>query len=1069
MYVLDLCPAFTRRKSNSFTIVDVPMADFINAFEDFSIPHAPLDQLGELPAQLDRLLLTVPSISVLYPLLARFLLRTVEVDGVWLGAPDEQETVAYHFVAGERVREFLAGGTIRINDNPDSALALAWRTGIPQFSLDWMDRESPLPAAFWRDRGLRFGWRSSCAIPVSGSAGKRDILILYSKRPNYFAEEQIQQFVHQLHSLLGFALERLRMLEAMQKDQQTLMLYKTAMDASANGILIAEAVDDLPIRYVNPAFERITGYSADEVMGKNCRFLQGADTNQPQTAAIRHALKTGKVCTAEVRNYRKNGTMFWNSLSIAPVTNDKGARTHFIGIQQDITRLKSALNQNVHSNTLYRALMAAAEAVIGAQNERQLLDELCRLLVENGLFALTWISRPNTGGDLEIQAIYNTIDANPFSACLPNIYTGDEERVLSVRAWRRSQLQFTNDRMTDPDYPPIQDFCRQHNLHATAVVPLYRDGKIWALLTLVSREPNIFHPELLTLIERIARLAGHHLDGLDLRQVLDEERKYQSWLARHDPLTDILNRRGLTEWIEEAIVRSRQQNRSMAVALLDLNDFRILNDLHGHPACDVLLRVVAERLQVPLRPTDAVGRLGDDEFVLVLEGLDHPDDLAAMLSRIQASVEQPIHLANGRTTNLRTSLGVTLFPQDDSTPEHLLRNADRALYALKEVADEAAPRWMIFQAEVDEQKHLYQKKILRLFRKGNVRVHYQPIIDLQTGSATKVEALARLMDDDDRLLSPAEFLLQFGPAELASLMFEVLAQSIQDLHRLDKAGFHLSVGVNFEPATLTDPKAMLDLRQQIQNSGLSANRIVLELLERVDTLSMAGAQEALRELKTCGARVALDDVGSAYSSLLRMKEFPVDIIKLDRSFLTGLDHQPKELRFLMNLVNLARSLGLELVAEGVESNVSRDALAALGVQYAQGHAIAMPMNIDELERWLRIYQPVPWTKPTTVLGIVALQLLGLDATARILPQRPTYLQYMQDCDSDKDCEIGLYMNELGQLAARATTAHRAFHATIAGLDRRSGGIVKLLDFEVARATYEEELFRVVLETSSIQR
>lgn len=1040
------------------------MADLINTFQDFSFPDTHSAQSGELPTRLDRLLLTVPSIAALYPLLADFLLQIVEVDGVWLGAPDEQEAVAYHFVAGEGVQEFLAGGTIRINDNPDSALALAWRTGVPQFTLDWTDRGNPSPGAFWRERGLRFGWRSSCAIPVSGSAGNRDILILYSKRANFFAEEQIQQFVHQLHSLLGFALERLRLLETMQKSQQTLMLYKTAMDASANSILIAEAVGDWPIRYVNPAFERITGYSADEAIGRNCRFLQGTDRNQPQLAAIRKALKRGKPCAVEVRNYRKNGIMFWNSLSIAPVTNDAGATTHFVGIQQDITRLKSALNENAHSNALYRALMAAAEAVIGAQSERQLLDELCRLLVENGLFALTWICRPNTSGDLEIQAVYNTINADPFSACLPNVHTGDEERILSVRAWRRSQLQFTNDRLTDPDYPPIQDFYRRHDLHATAVVPLYRDGEIWALLTLVSREANIFHPELVELIERIGRLVGHGLDSLDLRHILDEERKSQSWLARHDPLTDILNRRGLTERIEEGIVRSRQQNRSMAVALLDLNDFRILNDLHGHPACDLLLRTVAERLQEPLGPADAVGRLGGDEFVLVLEGFDHQDDLAVMLSRIQASVEQPIRLANGRAATLRTSMGVTVFPQDDSTPEHLLRHADRALDALKEVADEAGPRWMIFQAEVDEQKRLYQKKILALFRKGSLRVHYQPIVNLQTGSVTKVEALARLVDGNG-LLWPAEFLPHFGPAELTALTFQVLAQGVQDIHRLEKAGFHLTMGINFEPVTLADPKAMLELRQQIEASGVSANRIVLELLERPGTLTMAGAQEALLALKTCGVRIALDDVGSAYSSLLRVKELPIDTIKLDRCFLTGLERHPKELRLLMNLVNLAQALGLGLIAEGIESNVCRDALAALGVQHAQGYAIAMPMEAEELEAWLRGYQPVAWTGPTSLLGAVALQLRDLDAAARILAQHPSFLKHLVSDHPDFEDEFALRMGENQAEASKLFAAHRVWRGTMSSLLAQSRETIDPVPFQAARAAYEEEMFCAVLEAA----
>ncbi len=1041
------------------------MAQLVESFGDrqssepFTIPF------GDLPQRLDRLMLTVPSISELYSRLGDFLLHVVKVDGVWLGSPDEQKKVLCHFSAGEGVERFLSAGAIQIDENSNGPLARAWRTRIPQFALDWTDDQDHLPSAFWRERGLRFGWRSSCAIPVSGTGGQRDILVLYSKRSRFFGREHIRRFVLQLHSLLGFALERLRLLEAIIKDRQTLALYKTAMDASVNGILIAEATADLPICYANSAFERITGYSAEEAIGRNCRFLQGADTAQPQLETIREALREGKSCTVELRNYRKNGTMFWNSISIAPVRNHTGTATHFIGIQRDVTDLKTLLSQRDHSNALYRALMSTAELVVKAQTERELLAELCRLLVESKLFGQAGICRPSSTGDLEIQSICSNNDLEPISD-LPNVVAGNEEAIL-VRAWCRSQIQFTNDDLADSTCVPIQNHDRTHDRHAEAAVPLFRNGEIWALLTLLSCEPNIFNSELLELMERIGRLAGHGLDALDLRQTLEEERGYQSWLARHDPLTDLLNRRGLMEHVEEAILRSHQRNRSMALALIDLNGFRVLSELHGHPACDRMLRTVADRLQTSLRPGDVAGRLDGDEFVLLLEDVDE-EKLAVMLPQIQASVERPMVLASGRTTTIPTSIGVTLYPQDDSTPERLLRHADRALYALKESGEAAGSRWAVFHAKEDEQKYIRQRTILALFRKGNIRVHYQPLINLKTGEVMGVEALARLIDENNELLAPAEFLPHFSPAELTASTFQVLMQGIQDMRRLDRAGFNVRLGINLEPVTLADPQAMQELRRQIESSELGRSRIVLELLEHPDAMSLIGSREALLDLKRSGARLALDDIGSAYSSLLRIKELPVDSIKLDRTFLLGIERKPKEIRFLMHLVNLAQSLGLDLIAEGVEKGAYRDAMAALGVNYAQGYAIAMPMDVEELENWLQNYRPVPWTRPRTALGLVAYQLIGLDTTARILPQRPDYLKYMQDCDSDNDCEIGRYINELGQMCAGAAMAHRAFHATLAHHASQSSGIVKYCDFQAARIVYEAALFHAVLDAPSMQ-
>ncbi|MGB8478987.1 MAG: EAL domain-containing protein [Acidobacteriaceae bacterium] len=1036
------------------------MAQLVEFFGDSRVASTPALLSGDLPQQLDRLLLTSHSVSELYSCLGEFLLQAVAVDGMWLGSPDENEQVQYDYSAGDGVAEFLDAETILIDQNVDSPLARAWRTGTPQFASDWTDQSNHLPGDFWRKRGLQFGWRSSCAIPIAGESGKRDILILYSKRPKFFGREYIRRFVLQLHSLLGFALERLRLMEAIQTGQQALRLYKSAMDVSTHGILIAAAEKDLPICYVNPAFERITGYSAEEAIGRNCRFLQGTDTAQPQMETIREALSQGQSCTVELRNYRKNGTMFWNSVSIAPVLDETGRTTHFIGVQKDITEVKTLLQESIHSNALYRALMGTVELVIGAQTEPQLLDRLCHLLVESQLFSQVWIGRPNFDGDLQIESICNPLGESNNVSRLPNVITGDEVNDLTVRAWRLRQLQFTNDCRLDE--PLLQHTEQTNHPSAAAVVPLYRGDEIWALLTLLSNEPDIFSPELLKLMERIGRLVGHGLDALELRHTLDEERKYQAWLARHDPLTDLLNRRGLIERVEEAIARSHQQNRSTAIALIDLNGFRVLNELHGHPACDLLLRTVADRLRTSLRPGDVAGRLGGDEFVLILEDVDE-ERLAVLLPEIQVAVEGPIHLASGKTAIVWTSIGVTIYPQDRCTPEHLLRHADRALCALKESGGETAARWMLFRKEADEQKQLRGRTVLGLFRQGNLRVHYQPIIDLQTGKAIATEALARLIDNNGEILLPGEFLEHFGAADLASLTSQVLAQSIADLHRLDEAGFRLGVGINLDPTILSDREAVGDLHRQIQTSGLIPSRIVLELLEHTDTQSMNAARKTLRDLKAGGARIALDDVGSAYSSLLRMKEFPIDIIKLDRSFLAELDRRPKELKFLMNLANLAQTLGVDLVAEGVESDASRDALAAMGVNLAQGYAIAMPMAVDDLADWLQTYKPVPWTKPRTLLGVVALQLIGLDAAARVLPQRPDFLEYMQDCDSDTECEIGRCMNGVGELCSEAIAAHRAFHAAVALHAKRSNGIVKPSNFQAACVSYEEALFRSVLD------
>ena len=217
-------------------------------FRDLSMQMAAYAQelqsshhLQQLPTQLDRLLLTVPSIEALYPRLGDFLLKTVGIDGVWLGSPTEDGAVHCHFVAGNRVAEYLQGDVIYLHDNPKSPLFRSWETGKPEFIDDWTNPEQLTMVPYWRERGLHFGWRSSCAIPVTGTAGQRDILILYSKQINFFAKKELRQLAAHLHAMLGIALERLRFMQSLEQKQQTLLLYKTAMDASANGIVISNS------------------------------------------------------------------------------------------------------------------------------------------------------------------------------------------------------------------------------------------------------------------------------------------------------------------------------------------------------------------------------------------------------------------------------------------------------------------------------------------------------------------------------------------------------------------------------------------------------------------------------------------------------------------------------------------------------------------------------------------------------------------------------------------------------------------------------------------------------------
>jgi len=462
-------------------------------------------------------------------------------------------------------------------------------------------------------------------------------------------------------------------------------------------------------------------------------------------------------------------------------------------------------------------------------------------------------------------------------------------------------------------------------------------------------------------------------------------------LASHDALTDLPNRRALNEEMGKAVARAARHGRLLAVAVLDLDGFKPINDAHGHEAGDSVLRIIAHRLRGIMRKTDFVARFGGDEFVLLVEDYADTDELEAVFAKIEVAVCASIVLPEkGAYVTVGLSMGVCLYsPTNEIGPDDLLRCADLALYQSKMHKADRSRCWVRYGEVMPQHQNIYQ----RILAQGGVDVYYQPILDSRRGQIVGIEALARLLDYDGRILYPETFLPQLTLEDISNLGELVLTQALKDLTKLDALGWSLWISLNKAPEAFGD-HCVSHMAGIIAASGIEPSRITVEILESSDFLEHHAALSVMHALKGLGLHLALDDIGSGYASLLRLQELPVDKIKLDQGIIRALEARPQDLHFVRAIQDLAMELQVDLVVEGVEGVDILDAMITLGVPHLQGYAISRPLSFADLQQFLSRYELVAQKRPEGLFGCYAGTMVSHSTIKKMLLLNPA------DLDSD---------------------------------------------------------------------
>ncbi len=445
---------------------------------------------------------------------------------------------------------------------------------------------------------------------------------------------------------------------------------------------------------------------------------------------------------------------------------------------------------------------------------------------------------------------------------------------------------------------------------------------------------------------------------LNARDVTDRVEAAQELETRayHDSLTGLANRALLLKRIDEASKRAARHGRFVAVMFLDLDRFKVVNDSLGHAAGDELLIEVASRIQNVLRESDTVARLGGDEFVVVVD-MEHESEAELAADRFRLAIAEPIVLG-AETMVVTTSIGIAVSGGEHQ-PADLLRDADTALYRAKESGRDRADRFDD-QLRTQAVNRLDMERQLRAALDpegpGAVVVHYQPIIEISSGSVIGAEALVRLRDDNLALRRPSEFVTVAEETGLITQLGRtVLSEAAQQLVRWDSMGkAPLSISVNVSPRQLADSGFARLVADDLEACGLSPTRMTLELTETALIDANPVTEQVLRELTEMGIRIGLDDFGTGFSSLAYLKRFPIDFVKIDRSFVDGLGTEDDDTAIVRAIIALAHSLGLQVTAEGVETETQLTHLQELGCDRAQGNLLGETVEVAAFDREPRI-------------------------------------------------------------------------------------------------------------------
>ncbi len=682
-------------------------------------------------------------------------------------------------------------------------------------------------------------------------------------------------------------LTRMDVTEAKAREQELARLYR-AVEQSPVSVVITDAEGH--IEYVNPQFERVTGYTQDEVLGKNPRVLKSGLTPKETYVALWTTLTRGEVWHGQLINRRKDGSTYWEEASIAPVRDPAGHTTHYIAVKEDI----SARKRSEEALRLHTAVFETLTEGVMITDPQQ------RILAVNPAFTRITGYRPD-----------EVLGQTP---CL--LASGRHDPGFCAAQWRD---------------------LREQGWWEGEIQERRKDGEVYpAWMNIVTvRDAGGEVREYIAVFNDISQ-----------RKAAEARIRHQ---ANFDALSGLPNRNLLLDRVARALLAAEREGWQVALLFVDLDRFKEVNDTLGHLMGDELLKQVAVRLTACVREADTVSRFGGDEFVILLNDVKRAQDAAEVARKVLTALERPLEVG-GNELHIGASIGITLYPGDSKDAVTLLRNADMAMYRAKEAGRNT---YQFYTADMNDRvrrRVALAGDLRHALGRGELFVVYQPIVRLADRTLVGFEALLRWHHPQQGPISPEIFIpLAEETGLIAALGRWVLETACAQARRWQEQGRSWRIGVNLSSRQLALGLEVAEVERILERIGLDPQRLTLEVTEGLMLDGSTGTLDWMRAIKDLGVRLSIDDFGTGYSSLSYLKRYPMDTLKIDRAFIRDLTSDPSDAALVKAILAMAHSLGIGVVAEGVENEAQIQFLEAHGCGFGQGWWFGRPVAAAEIE------------------------------------------------------------------------------------------------------------------------
>ena len=671
------------------------------------------------------------------------------------------------------------------------------------------------------------------------------------------------------------------------KNEKELYAFKYAVEHSDNTIMITDP--SKKITFVNDVFEKTTGYTKEEVLGKNPNILKSEQHNEAFYREFNETLNRGEKWEGELINKRKDGTFFYEKASIVPVFLNKKLIS-YLAIKLDITEyieqnMKLAQAASVFENTEEAIIIADADAKVTSVN-----------------------------------AAFTDI----YGYTLEDI----EGKSLEILHSQMQNITF---------YQNMWDQLNQKGLWRGKLINKTKYGEyipVWSTIKKIS--------------DKFGETVNYTAIQTDLRELESSQAK-ADYLAYHDPLTGLYNRINFEEYLSHALFVAKRNANILAVLFIDLDRFKIINDTLGHDIGDEVLITVATRLKSALRESDFISRWGGDEFVVILENLSATSEAAIIATSIIDILREPMNIKSHHLITT-ASIGIALYPENGEDVNTLIKHADSAMYLAKDMGKNNFRYYTKELSKEIQNKLDIDIALHHAIKKNEIYLRFQPQYNLQTKEIISVEALARWENEQLGSIPPDKFIpIAEDNGTIIPLGYFIFEEACKAYKKMQNSGLKLEqVAINVSSIQFKDTHLLETFASIAKRHDILPSEIEIEITEHFIMEHTLANTTMLQNFRDYGFKISIDDFGTGYSSMSYLKKLPVDTIKIDKSFIDDIADGSSDNAIIEAIIALSKTLGYNIVAEGIETQKQEDFLRHTACDIGQGYLFSKPVSIDEI-------------------------------------------------------------------------------------------------------------------------